>query len=482
VGGLLNFGQNNTFALRLDDWVAEQAPRIADFGYSGDLNATFGASSANLTAGVGSNLVYNGGLEDGVAGWGAGYNTTGRADFTVGHNLDTSYNLSGQGLGFSRLLGSSTAGTLFDAAQSGIGRFIPVTPGTRYEVSALLNAHRCTGTVGVIWYTQTYTYISEAAGNVVSFTDGVTTLSDLRSSQAFAVAPANARFAGLYVRGISIGQNDMYVFFKNIYFGQAGAAQTEYTPYAPGRAINQITRANASTYISAAAIGNAQIDNLIYSNDFNGELDTGGGYITSNGTTGWAISKGGYAVFNNMRVRGDITGSTGTFSGTVAAGNVTGALMRATTIPPSYGGWQFTISSAVVQFVTPGVTYWSVNGSPRRWVHVGGIPIPGPEGTVPHRIAAVFTAQATTAGGSQSMDLEILACVRTSMDFNNNLWQFTGEQISYTGSSGPFNNTATVSGSSQSTYSTDKIVDFFVSANNCNSILNQYSGLLWGVR
>jgi hypothetical protein len=486
VGGLLNFGQTTTRVLRLDDWVAEQAPRIGDLGYSGDLNATFGASSATLTAGVGANLVYNGGLEDGIAGWAAGYNTTGRTDFTVGQNLDTSFNLSGQGLGFSRLLGSSTAGTVFDAAQSGIGRYIPVTPGTRYEVSALLNTHRCTGYVGVVWYTQNYTYINEVPGNVVSFQSGVTTLGDLRSSQAFAVAPANAQFAGLYVRGTSIGQNDMYVFFKNIYFGQAGVAQTEYTPYAPGRAINQITKTNASTYISAAAIGNAQIDNLIYSNDFNGQLDTGGGFILSNGSNGWAISKAGNAVFNNIRVRGDITGSTGTFSGTVAAGNVTGALLRATTIPPTYGGWRFRLVTAVIDTnaTNPGVTRWFINGgNQRRFLHLGGFPIPGPEGTVPHKIAGVFTANASAFGGqNQSMDLELFGFARTSMNFNDGLWQYYGEQLSNTGSSGPFNNTCTISGATQSTFSTDKIVDLFVSANNCDSILGNYSGLIWGVR
>lgn len=259
-----------------------------------------------------------------------------------------------------------------------------------------------------------------------------------------------------------------------------------------------ITSSNVGTYITDAAIGNAQIASLIYSNNFNGTLDTSLGTITSNGTTGWAISKSGNAVFQSGIFRGDITGSsgtfsgsitgaTGTFAGTVSAGNVTGALMRATTIPPTYGGWRFKLSSGVVDTTAtnPGVTYWKFNDTaqPRRWLHIGGFIIPAPEGTVAHKIAAVFTVNSSAyAGQSQSMDLELLASVRTTMNFTDGLWTHYGEQISNTGTSGPFNNSATISGASQSTFNTDKIVDLFVSANNADAILGNYTGLIWGVR
>jgi len=224
-----------------------------------DTNGKLLLGSGGITAGFGSNLLYNGGLEDGIAGWLAGYNTTGAAH-TVGHNLNPDYSLKGLGLGFSYRFGSSVVDTVFDASTS--QNYIPVTPDTRYEVSALLNAHRCRATVAVVWVDSNFAYISESTGNAVTFQSVVNTLADLRASQTFATAPATARFAYVIVRGRSIAQNDMYVFFKNVYFGQAGTGQVDFTPYASGRGIAQITSGNASTYIANAAISSAQIGSL----------------------------------------------------------------------------------------------------------------------------------------------------------------------------------------------------------------------------
>jgi hypothetical protein len=55
--------------------------------------------------------------------------------------------------------------------------------------------------------------------------------------------------------------NDPYVFFSRVYFGEAGAGQTEPSLWTPGRGISQITPSNVTTYIANAAIGNAQIAN-----------------------------------------------------------------------------------------------------------------------------------------------------------------------------------------------------------------------------
>ncbi len=67
----------------------------------------------------------------------------------------------------------------------------------------------------------------------------------------------------------------------------------------------KITPGNASTFIADAAINNAQIGNLIASNNFNGTVDASG-QITAAGTTGWAIAKTGRAVFSDATLRGAI--------------------------------------------------------------------------------------------------------------------------------------------------------------------------------
>lgn len=61
----------------------------------------------------------------------------------------------------------------------------------------------------------------------------------------------------------------------------------------------------ASAMIADAAIGTAQIAQHINSDTFDGTFD-GGGDIATFGTDGWAIDKSGQAVFNNVKVRGDI--------------------------------------------------------------------------------------------------------------------------------------------------------------------------------
>lgn len=62
----------------------------------------------------------------------------------------------------------------------------------------------------------------------------------------------------------------------------------------------------AGTYIANAAIGSAQIANILQSANFNGTVDANGN-ITNAGTTGWAISKAGKTAFSDVTVRGALT-------------------------------------------------------------------------------------------------------------------------------------------------------------------------------
>lgn len=84
---------------------------------------------------------------------------------------------------------------------------------------------------------------------------------------------------------------------------------------------SRITAANASTYIEEAAIGNALIGRHIASDTFNGTVDADGN-ITANGSAGWAIGKGGKAVFQDVVVRGDVQATSLNGSGIVATQNI----------------------------------------------------------------------------------------------------------------------------------------------------------------
>ena len=75
---------------------------------------------------------------------------------------------------------------------------------------------------------------------------------------------------------------------------------------------NPITLNNISTYIDGAAIGNAQINGNIYSEN----------YYPSGGTAGWLLDRAGNLTAKTGTFSGDITGASGAFSGTLSASAV----------------------------------------------------------------------------------------------------------------------------------------------------------------
>jgi hypothetical protein len=103
-------------------------------------------------------------------------------------------------------------------------------------------------------------------------------------------------------------------------FNQVGFLERiQFGPYGNPSAVqpsNKITEFNASTYIAAAAIGNAQIGGFIQSDAY------------SAGSAGWKINKDGTAEFNTGTFRGDlIVGASPAISGTSMTG--TGARLYA---------------------------------------------------------------------------------------------------------------------------------------------------------
>jgi hypothetical protein len=222
--------------------------------------ATVGADSSNLRAGPGVNMVFNGDYTDGLAGTTVGWRSGGN-QHTLSRNL-SSYIVQGEGTAVIHQPGSN--GTAFFDANIWNGQewqFFAVTPGQRYEVYAYLNTHRCVGRVIVIFYDAAGNWAGDITGSEVGYQSTINTISDMRLSHGFGVAPGNAAKALVIIRGYGIDSYDPHVFFSRVYFGMAHAGQTEASPWSPGRGISQITSSNVTTYIDNAAIGNAQIGN-----------------------------------------------------------------------------------------------------------------------------------------------------------------------------------------------------------------------------
>jgi hypothetical protein len=116
---------------------------------------------------------------------------------------------------------------------------------------------------------------------------------------------------------------------------------------------NKITSGNVGTFIADAAISNTQIGGTIMSTTF------------VSGSAGWAINKAGSAEFSNAIFRGslvgaDITGATGTFSGTISAGSVNFASsVGTTTVYATPGTYTLTVPALMNSMK---VTMWGAGG------------------------------------------------------------------------------------------------------------------------
>jgi len=151
----------------------------------------------------------------------------------------------------------------------------PCVAGQRYQASAYMSSHRCSGSVNIQFCDINGNEIDNGSSATVTDSPGNTTpVSSWPRPFVFRVAPANACFVVMRCFGNTRGPtsdgsgDNPYIFTSGWYLGQALPAQTVPTPWADGTGAafgvnvsGQITAATASTYIANAAIANAQIGN-----------------------------------------------------------------------------------------------------------------------------------------------------------------------------------------------------------------------------
>ncbi len=191
---------------------------------------------------------------------------------------------------------------------------VTVVEGLRYCLSGYFRstttAYRAR--LDILWYSDAAATVQ--VGSTVAYDQALTTANAWERVTAPAVvAPSGAVRARVRVglQRPSTGDTTLGTVQIDAVQFQASDASTAYnvSQFDKVGTDNPINTANISTYIAAGAIGNAYIGNFIQSTNFNGVIDESGN-ITSNGTVGWAIGKGGQLVAHS-----------GTFRGTVSAGS-----------------------------------------------------------------------------------------------------------------------------------------------------------------
>jgi len=228
----------------------------------GSGNAILGSGTALASgyvgAGTGTNLLGDGSFLGGNIDANIGYYTTSGAP-VLAHNLSADYTLQGEGTLYLHKSGFVANGAVFDANFTALGA-VPCVAGERFEISALLNPHRCSGVVICLFLNSSGVQVGGIFGNTVGQIGATTRLlANFTASRVIATAPANATQAYLVVRATGLGLNDPYLFISRAYIGRATISQSEYSPWSNGGGIKRINSGNASTYIADLAVNTLQI-------------------------------------------------------------------------------------------------------------------------------------------------------------------------------------------------------------------------------
>lgn len=235
------------------------------------VTVTLGAAPSAVGAGV--NRLYNTsrllttGNDDGWFVWtnraGGIGDTPGGDSAGYGFNA-ASWALEGRCSRFTRL-GTSVEGEICD--WSSVYQQMDVRPGMRLEAHALLGAHRCTGSVMVLFYNAAGEYHSQyVVGSLTAAEEknGGKLLSDWKKTGGFITTPATAAGAtpSLPARAILIirqGQTDptyanSYLFHDQAFLGEAGEAQQVLSPWSDGaRAVTNTAQLTDGAGFGAAA-------------------------------------------------------------------------------------------------------------------------------------------------------------------------------------------------------------------------------------
>lgn len=189
-----------------------------------------GAEHINVASG-GRNILSNSLPAAHTVGWVSGFSDTPNSALEV----RSDYGPVGANAVASFATGSPNF-TVFGHLNNNGGIGYPVVAGKRYEFSAYLDVYRALNAYVIIyWQNAAGETVLESLGTGTTQTQlGKTSLASFPRSVGFAVAPAGAVKMAFGIRCTTNGQNLPYVFSSMHYFGEAGTAQTSYSPWSEG--------------------------------------------------------------------------------------------------------------------------------------------------------------------------------------------------------------------------------------------------------
>ena len=204
-------------------------------------NIAAGAVTTEKLSVGGGNIIWNSCVSNGTDGWAGGPSANASAfRFWVAKNWTPSLSLLGYGSGALQMVDGYglNGGEIMHALwrPTGAAQGVPVTPNTRYQASALLQALNCAASVGIIWLDGSNNYISEVrSGQVTTWNNYGTADVHYTRASVLGTAPSNAVWGVFRVLGeASNGQAWPCLLFTKCLFGEATPNATEASAWTPG--------------------------------------------------------------------------------------------------------------------------------------------------------------------------------------------------------------------------------------------------------
>jgi hypothetical protein len=186
----------------------------------------------------------------------------------------------------------------------------------------------------------------------------------------------------------------------------------------------------------------------------------------SAGLAGWEIDSNGDAEFNQLTVR---------------SGQVTGALLRSVNVALYRGKFAAVYALNPATFEDGWGPYYFNNSGPPHYL-VAILQMPAPE-TAAHRIASVFTLEASSGGANKDLAIRVIAnCGISAWDPNTERGFFVGDEVTNATSSGVFGMSVTAAGASSATYQTQVNVCVWAFGFNMEYTVGAVRGLMFGIR
>jgi hypothetical protein len=240
----------------------------------------------------GVNLQYNSDFMNRRDGWVAAGGSGISGESEGGVNLSADWYLAPGGVAGSNVFWSRQIGRVGNDSYyyEYRGRECPVIGGRRYAVSAYTGAHRCKVAV--------FAYVFDSSGNGITNTylgtqnenneetSGGKTLSGYKRVYSVMTLPSNAAYVQVRLRkyDTKAGNSDSYMFVAQVQVEEVAASATT-----PGSW-------NPMGYVADNAIGITKFGEDIQTTNY------------AANSAGWRITKAGQAFFNDVQVRGVITG------------------------------------------------------------------------------------------------------------------------------------------------------------------------------